>query len=89
MDKHIEEHRVEVEEERERRGADEWPKGAPKPEPKDVVMVGMTEEMARRFEERCLGQHTKGYTYLAGPLFFQEDDTPTYIIGSRDKSDTP
>lgn len=57
-----------------------WPKGAPKPGPDDVVAVLMTETMARTFEERCLGVHTRGFTKLAGPLFFAEDDVPTYII---------
>jgi hypothetical protein len=59
----------------------QWPKGAPEPGPDDTVAVLMTESMARTFEQRCLGTHTVGFTRLAGPLFFCEDDVPTYIIG--------
>lgn len=59
-----------------------YPKGAPKPEPNDVVQVMMTETMARNFEKRCLGKgNTRGHTYLSGPLLFSDDDLPTYIIG--------
>ena len=50
------------------------------PAPDDVVQVLMTEEMARRFEERCLGGNTRGKTSLSPPLLFSEDDLPTYII---------
>lgn len=60
---------------------DEWPKGTTLPGPNDTVQVLMTEEMARRFEARCLGDNTRGHTHLAGPLLFREDDLPTYIIG--------
>jgi hypothetical protein len=68
----------------------QWPKGAPQPEPGDVVAVLMTEEMARRFEQRCLGRgNTVGDTHLAGPMLFREDDVPTYIIGVRDDSASP
>lgn len=56
----------------------------PRPATNDVVQVLMTEEMARRFEERCLGlRNTCGDTYLSGPMKFSEDDLPTYIIGVR------
>jgi hypothetical protein len=60
-----------------------FPRGAPKPAPGDVVAVLMTEEMARTFEARCLGAHTRGPTELAGPMLFREDDVPTYIIGVK------
>lgn len=61
--------------------AGRWPKGAPRPAPSDIVQVLMSEEMARRFEARCLGPtNTRGNTSLAGPLLFGEDDLPTYII---------
>lgn len=61
--------------------SDGYPKGHPKiTDPKEVVSVLMTEEMARRFEARCLKHNTKGYTQLAGPLLFSEDDLPSYII---------
>lgn len=63
--------------------ADEFPKGCPKPGPKDMVQVCMTEEMARRFEQRVLGKNTVGETELAGPMIFSEDDLPTYIIGIK------
>jgi hypothetical protein len=60
---------------------DEYPQGTTRPEPGDVVQVLMTEEMARRFEARCLGrENTKGDTSLSPPLKFSEDDLPTYII---------
>lgn len=62
----------------------EWPKGAPKPAPDEIVAVRMTEKMARVFEQRCLGHNTVGETELAGPLLFSEDDVPTYIIGITD-----
>ncbi len=62
----------------------EWPKGAPKPEPDDMVAVLMRESMARTFESRCLGRNTRGETELSGPLLFSEDDVPTYIIGITD-----
>jgi hypothetical protein len=58
-----------------------WPRPAPQPEPDDIVQVMMRESMARVFEERCLGDNTRGHTYLAVPLLFREDDFPTYIIG--------
>lgn len=59
-----------------------YPKGVAKPKPDDMVQVLMTEEMARRFEQRVLGKgNTRGHTYLSGPLTFSEDDLPTYIIG--------
>lgn len=58
-----------------------YPQGTRKPAPNDVVAVMMTEDMARRFEKRCLGPNTRGWTELAGPLIFREDDVPTYIIG--------
>lgn len=61
-----------------------WPKGAPKPEPDDMVAVLMTERMARRFEKACLGRHTAGESQLTGPLLFSDDDVPTYIIGITD-----
>jgi hypothetical protein len=50
------------------------------PGDKDIVQVLMTEEMARRFEERCLGVNTRGMTRLSPPILFSEDDLPTYII---------
>lgn len=58
-----------------------WPQGVPQPARDDMVKVMMTEEMARAFEERCLGNHTRGHTYLAGPVHFSEGDSPTYFIG--------
>lgn len=57
-----------------------WPRVTDQPQPDDVVQVLMTEEMARRFEQRCLREHTVGDTYLSPPLKFGEDDIPTYII---------
>lgn len=63
---------------------DDFPIGAPKPKSDDMVQIMMTEEMARAFEERCLGKHTAGDTELAGPLLFSEDDMPTYIIGLKE-----
>lgn len=60
---------------------DHWPKLAPVPQPTDVVQVLMTEEMARRFEERCLGAgNTQGHTSLSRAVLFGPDDLPTYII---------
>jgi hypothetical protein len=59
---------------------DTWPRPTGRPAPADVVQVLMTEEMARRFEERCLGSHTRGFTRLSPPLLFGADDVPTYII---------
>lgn len=59
----------------------QWPRGAGRPEGGDMVSVLMTEDMARAFERRCLGNNTRGDTYLCGPLLFSEDDVPTYIIG--------
>lgn len=50
------------------------------PSAHDVVQVLMTEEMARLFEERCLGTNTRGMTSLSPPIRFTEDDLPTYII---------
>ncbi len=66
------------------RAMSEWPKSAPSPTPTDMVAVLMSESMARTFEQRCLGQHTRGETDLAGPLLFCKDDVPTYIIGITD-----
>jgi hypothetical protein len=57
-----------------------WPKTTAEPGPDDVVQVLMTEKMARRFEERCLGANTRGHTELSPPLLFREGDVPTYII---------
>lgn len=66
-------------------GDKEFPVGAGSQPPDATVQVLMTEEMARRFEQECLGKgNTKGDTYLAGPLLFDEEDVPTYIIGVRD-----
>jgi len=62
---------------------DGFPKGCAQPVGDDVVQVLMSENMARRFEARCLGGHTRGDTYLAGPVRFSKDDLPTYIIGTR------
>ncbi len=65
------------------RRSESWPQGITRPEPSEVVQVMMTEEMARRFEVRCLGRgNTVGHTYLAGPMKFSEDDLPTYMIGT-------
>jgi hypothetical protein len=64
----------------------DWPKVTTKPEPEDVVQVLMTEDMARRFEERCLGVNTVGDTRLSSPLLFREDDVPTYIIETAKES---
>lgn len=62
----------------------DFPRDTAKPEPGDVVQVIMSEEMARRFEERCLGRgNTVGETRLSPPLVFREDDLPTYIIETR------
>lgn len=62
--------------------AETFLQGAPKPGPKDMVQVLMRENMARIFEQRCLGKgNTVGDTYLSGPVLFSEDDIPTYIIG--------
>lgn len=48
--------------------------------PEDTVQVVMSEEMARRFEARCLGRgNTVGETRLSPPIKF-EGDLPTYII---------
>lgn len=58
----------------------EYPKRTDPPEGADVVQVLMTEDMARVFERRCLGQHTVGETRLSPPLVFSADDLPTYII---------
>jgi hypothetical protein len=60
---------------------DVYPIPASRPAPEDVVQVLMTEKMARHFERECLGYHTVGHTYLAGPVLLSEDDSPTYIIG--------
>jgi hypothetical protein len=60
---------------------DDFPQGVSKPKPNDMVSVMMPEEMARVFEERCLGTNTAGRTYLAGPVIFSEDDLPSYFIG--------
>lgn len=65
------------------------PKGTKRPAPDDVVQVLMTEDMARRFEERCLGLNTAGPTQLAGPLLFGPDDVPTYIIGVGHSGEDP
>lgn len=54
----------------------DWPKGASKPAPEDIVQVLMPEDLARRFERDVLGYRAS----LAGPLLFREDDLPTYII---------
>ena len=53
---------------------------APSPDSQDIVQVLMTEEMARHFEERCLGNNTRGETSLSPPVFFGNDEIPTYII---------
>lgn len=58
----------------------DWPQPTHAPEPSDVVAVLMTEEMARRFEARCLLSNTQGRTELSPPLLFREDDVATYII---------
>jgi hypothetical protein len=58
-----------------------WPRITTQPANGDMVQVVMTEEMARRFEQRCLGfGNTRGDTRLSLPLLFREDDLPTYII---------
>lgn len=56
-----------------------FPKRAGKPAPKDDVQVIMTEDMARLFEDRCLGPNAE----LTEPLLFSDDDLPTYIIGLK------
>jgi hypothetical protein len=58
----------------------DWPRVTAAPARSDVVQVLMTEDMARRFEQRCLGPNTRGWTQLSPPLLFREDDVPTYII---------
>lgn len=60
--------------------AEQYPQVVPIPAAEDVVQVLMTEDMARRFEERCLGDNTRGRTRLSPPLIFAEDDVPTYIV---------
>lgn len=60
--------------------AEDFPKTTHAPQPGQVVQVVMTEYMARLFETRCLGRHTKGWTQLSPPMFFGDDDVPTYII---------
>lgn len=57
-----------------------WPKLAPPAKPDEIVSVLMTEEMARRFEERCLGENTRGRTSLSPLLVFSPNDLPSYII---------
>lgn len=50
----------------------------------DLVQVVMTKDMAKVFEDKCLGKkHTIGDTYLAGPMKFSAGDLPTYIIGVK------
>lgn len=58
----------------------EWPKGAPRPDPDEMVAVLMSEQMARTLEARWLRPNME----LAGPLLFKEDDVPTYILGVTD-----
>lgn len=61
--------------------AEDRPTIAPAPAPEDIVQVVMTERMARRFEQQCLGRgNTVGETSLSPPMFFGDDHTPTYII---------
>lgn len=60
--------------------ADGYPRRTDPPILTDVVQVLMTEDMARRFEKRCLGINTRGDTKLSPPLVFHEGDLPTYII---------
>lgn len=55
-----------------------YPKGAGRPELTDMVQIACTESHARVFERESLRPRR---CHLAGPLLFDEDDTPTYIIG--------
>lgn len=58
-----------------------YPRAVDPPEPDDVVAVLMSEKMARRFEQRCLGRgNTAGGTRLSPPVKFREDDVPTYVV---------
>lgn len=62
-----------------------WPKVATQPAADEVVSVLMTEEMARNFEKRCLGDNTRARTKLSPPLRFGPEDFPTYIIHIDDQ----
>lgn len=54
-----------------------FPKSVARPSSDDdIVQVLMTEQMARTFEERCLGPNAS----LVGPIVFSDDDVPTYMI---------
>ena len=62
-----------------------WPRRVePSPGPDDVVQIVLPERLARVFEERCLGSHTRGHTRLSAPCKFSEDDLPSYIIEVTD-----
>ena len=62
---------------------DDWPRPVPTPGPDEMVAVVMSEMMARRFEELCLGQgNTVGPSYLSGPMLYFDGDLPTYVIGT-------
>jgi hypothetical protein len=65
-----------------------WPRVVDPPEPEAVVQVLMSEDMARRFEEHCLGEHTRARTCLSPPLLFSEDDLPTYTIVTAREDET-
>ena len=57
------------------------PRIVPQPKDDDGVQVLMTEDMARRFEERCLGKgSTVGDSRLSPPIQFGDNDIPCYII---------
>lgn len=55
-----------------------YPKGGGRPELTDMVQIACTEAQARVFEQDFLKPRRCN---LAGPLLFDEEDTPTYIIG--------
>lgn len=59
-------------------GLEGYPKGTGRPELTDMVQILCTESHARVFERESLRPRR---CHLGGPLLFDEDDTPTYIIG--------
>jgi hypothetical protein len=61
-----------------------WPQRAEPPATDDLVQIILPERLARTFEERCLGSHTRGMTRLSPAMKFSADDLPTYIIEVTD-----
>ena len=57
---------------------DGYPKGGAIPDLDTMVQITCTEANARVFERESLRPRR---CHLAGPLLFDEDDIPTYIIG--------